>query len=82
MQPHNMQDPNRAKEDWILKQNAETESSEHRRGRFLKLFEDQLKHAYSESESANSNSNAWNVVKVLNILVEKVKKKTKKNKIK
>ena len=78
---HNMQVPERAKEDWILKQKVETESIEHRKESFAKIYEKNEWGSDSKSGPGSLLVNARRVINVLNILIERIKKKTGKDKI-
>merc|ERR1712106_536165 len=55
MKPLNGQHPNRAKEDWMLRQRAQTESSQDRKSSFVKMFEEQKK-GFSRAKDLTKNT--------------------------
>eukprot|EP00092_Neocalanus_flemingeri_P055498 GFUD01065616.1.p1 GENE.GFUD01065616.1~~GFUD01065616.1.p1 ORF type:complete len:293 (-),score=77.32 GFUD01065616.1:35-913(-) len=76
---HNIQDG--SKRAWIMKKKFETESSEHRKESFAKVYENNEWGMEAKSGPGSLLINAWRVIDVLNILIEKIKKKTGKDQI-
>ena len=65
-----------------MEQKNKTESSEHRKESFINVFENN--HWFGGESKSGPGSwlvNAKNIIIILNILIEKIKKKTGKDKI-
>ena len=70
-----------AREVSILNEDEETESSQHRQESFVRVFQNNAWGLEAKSGPGSLLINSRRVISILNILVEKIKKQTGKEKV-
>ena len=78
---HNKQVPEGARLSEKVETNLEAESSDHRKESFAKVYDNDEWGKERKSGPGSLLENSWTVIKVLDILVEKIKKDLGKKKI-
>ena len=73
--------PGRARLSEKVETNLESESSEHRKESFAKVYENDEWGNERKSGPGSLLENSWTVIRVLNVLVEKIKKDLGKDRI-